>query len=155
MTAWEHHTPEGGEAWPEVVRHVPGEPLYNIGKAKFIPQKLTKYSLDVTSPKGKAKAEAFRKNLGFGQEAAQTIERLAMEGIRHLPAERMDTDKWGERFSVYVPMKGNNGKVANVLTAWIYDRLEDGRLSTVPRLSNCYLDKKSIAYIKNMEKYHA
>ena len=61
----------------------------------------------------------------------------------------------GERFSVYVPMKGNNGKVANVLTAWIYDRLEDGRLSTVPRLSNCYLDKKSIAYIKNMEKYHA
>ena len=78
-----------------------------------------------------------------------------MEGIRHLPAERMDTDKWGERFSVYVPMKGNNGKVANVLTAWIYDRLEDGRLSPVPRLSNCYLDKKSIAYIKNMEKYHA
>lgn len=155
MTAWEHHTPEGGEAWPEVVRHVPGEPLYNIGKAKFISQKLTKYSLDVTSPKGKAKAEAFRKFLGFGPDDAQTIERLAMEGIRHLPAERMDTDKWGERFSVYVPMKGNNGKVANVLTAWIYDRLENGKLSTVPRLSNCYLDKKSIAYIKNMEKYHA
>ena len=48
LSAWERHTPEGGEAWPEVVRHVPGEPLYNIRKAKFIPQKLTKYSLDVT-----------------------------------------------------------------------------------------------------------
>lgn len=30
MTAWEHHTPEGGEAWPEVVPACARESLFII-----------------------------------------------------------------------------------------------------------------------------
>lgn len=156
LSAWERYTPEDGEAWPEVVRHVPDEPLYNVERAMFTPAKLTKYALSRTnSPDGAAKAEAFEKYLGFTLKDAEKIERLAMEGITHLPAERGKADERGERFSVYVPIKGNNGVTADVMTAWIYDRFKNGRLSTIPRLTNCFLNKRSIKSLRTEEKKHA
>lgn len=154
---WENSIPaQKGEEWPEVVRHVPGEPLYNVKRAMFTPAKLTKYALSRTnSPDGAAKAEAFEKYLGFTLKDAEKIERLAMEGITHLPAERGKADERGERFSVYVPIKGNNGVTADVMTAWIYDRFKNGRLSTIPRLTNCFLNKRSIKSLRTEEKKHA
>lgn len=150
---WENAVPaRKGEEWPEVVRHVPGDTLYNVEKAKFTPAKLTTYSLSFThSSKGAAKAEAFEKYLGFTMKDAKKIERLVMEGIRRFSAERGETNVFGERFSVYVPMTGNNGVTADVMTAWIYDRLENGRLSTIPRLTNCFLNKRSIKSLRSKE----
>lgn len=143
MTAWEHHTPEGGEAWPEVVRHAPGEPLYNVEKAWIPEGKIAGYALNPNNDKGKYKALLFEKLLDITAKDADLLRRQIMDQARALVAtpKKNGVDIHGERFNVLIPVTGNNGKTLEVVTAWIYDR-STGSLSTVPRLTTVYIDRK-------------
>ena len=135
------------------VPHLPGEPLYNVGRARFEPRKLTEYSLNPFAldkngePNNDARAKApyWEKMLGFTASDAGEIEAQIMRQVRDLPAApKGEIDKYGQRFTVYVPVKGKNGKTVDVRTGWIYDRTpENGKMiSTIPRLINCFIDGK-------------
>lgn len=148
LTHWERSLPQGQQSWPEVVLHMPGEPLYNVGKAVFVPKKLTHYSLDFAHERGgKQKARAFLLHLGFEKRHAAEIEKIAMQGILKYTAIRGKTDMHGERFNVYVPMTGPNGRTGDVMTSWIYRRT-GGKISTTPELINCFLDATGIKKLK-------
>lgn len=127
-----------------VIPHAPESPLHNVGKAAFVPDKLTRYSLDPAHPSGGPKATAFRKMLGIRKEHADLVEKQVMGWLSHLPAVPGKADKHGERFNVYVPVTGPNGRTVDVMTAWIYERnVKNGRIiSTKPRLTNCFIDSK-------------
>ena len=148
LTHWERSLPQGQQSWPEVVLHMPGEPLYNVGKAVFVPKKLTHYSLDFAHEGGgRQKARAFLLHLGFEKRHAAEIEKIAMQGILKYTAIRGKTDMHGERFNVYVPMTGPNGRTGDVMTSWIYRRT-GGHISTTPELINCFLDATGIKKLK-------
>lgn len=126
-----------------VVPHQIGTPLHTVEAAKFVPQKLTKYSMDMTSNRGRDKAIAWKKALGLDKRHAKLVERQIMEQLPQLPAQRRDVDEFGERFCVMVPVTGTNGRTVDVVTAWIYDRnKETGSISSRPRMTNCYVPKK-------------
>ena len=127
-----------------VIPHVPEAPLVNVGKARFVPKKVTGYSLNPEHAKGGPKAERFKILLGLEVQHAELLEKQVMAWLEHLPAQRGKVDMYGERFAVYVPVTGPNGKTVDVMTSWIYDRdKETGkRLSTTPRLANCFIDRK-------------
>ena len=144
----------------EVIPHVPGTPLPNVEKARFLPEKLTAYSMDSEAvlPNGspntdaRGKAKSFEFWLGMTKEHAADVERQVMAYLPHLPALPKGTDMYGQRFNVYVPVTGPNGKTVDVMTAWIYDRdKERGRyVSTRPRLINCFIDR----HIDKEGRYH-
>lgn len=125
-----------------VVPHAEGEPLPNVERAKFLPEKLTAYSMDPASKTGGAdKARVWKEALGMDKRHAASVERQIMEQLAGRPAVRGKSDKEGERFRVLVPVTGPNGRTVDVVAAWIYDRdKESGRfISTVPRLVTCFV----------------
>jgi hypothetical protein len=125
-----------------VVPHQIGTPLHNVETAKFVPQKLTKYSMDPTNPRGKDKARVWKAALGMDKRHASQVERQVLEQLKSLPAEKSDVDEFGERFNVFVPVTGPNGRTVDVLSAWIYDRdQKSGTISSKPRMINCYVPR--------------
>lgn len=146
LTHWERS--QGAEMIP----HVPGDPLYNVDKARFAPAKLLQYSMDADalladgSPNERARAKAKRWEhwLGMRKEHAPLVEAQIMAALHRRPAiPKYPADKYGQRFTVYVPVSGPNGRVVDVMTAWIYDLSSSGKfISTVPRMINCFIDSK-------------
>ncbi len=66
-----------------------------------------------------------------------------MELLPYAEAIRNKSDEKGERFNVYIPVTGKHGRMADVMSAWIYDRDEDtGEVNEIPRLINCFIDGK-------------
>lgn len=136
-----------------VIPHMPGEALYNVEKAKFEPKKLTAYSMNRNAlnpdgtPNQKAidKARNWKKWLEFTDKDAAEVERQVMAKLHQYPAIPKDpTNEYGQRFNVYIPITGMNGKTVDVMTGWIYDRdVKTGKIiSTKPRLTNCFIDHK-------------
>ena len=100
----------------------------------FDDRKLTKYSLDpVRCPD---KAEAFRRALGIELKDAEYLKRAIYEALDLNAFVYLRTDKYGERYQQILKIKGLNGKVANVLTAWIKEGTSQKRLTSV------YVDKE-------------
>lgn len=139
----------------EVIPHLEGEPLPNVDKAKFDFERLTTYSMNANAVKkdgtpnesARSKARAFRKWLDFTDKDAPKVEKQVMAQLAKLKAiPKAPTDMYGQRFNVYVPVIGNNGREVDVMTAWIYDRdYKEGKsVSTHPRMINCYIDTKKI-----------
>ena len=126
-----------------MVRHAPGEPLYNVEKAWIPEGKIAGYALNPNNDKGKYKALLFEKLLDITAKDADLLRRQIMDQARALVAtpKKNGVDIHGERFNVLIPVTGNNGKTLEVVTAWIYDR-STGSLSTVPRLTTVYIDRK-------------
>ncbi|MDR2573468.1 MAG: hypothetical protein LBC94_03840 [Desulfovibrio sp.] len=68
--------------------------------------------------------------------------KLLLEFMACLPCaeaaikEKTPVDKRGGRYNVSIPVTGPNGKSVDVLTAWIYDRVENGKsISMKPLIS--------------------
>jgi len=125
-----------------VVPHMPSAPMHNVEQAGFDPRKLTKYSMDPGSPRGKDKARVWLAALGMDKSHAAEVQRQVMEQLPDLPAKPHGVDKYGERYNVMVPVTGPDGRTVDVVSAWIYDRnKETGAVSSKPRLLNCYVPK--------------
>lgn len=110
-----------------------------IGEAHIPIDKLLNYSLDLESNniKAKAKAEAFKSALGYEKENAFDLIKNVEKHINEYPTAKGKIDEYGERFSITMNLKGLNGKNANVLMAWIFDREKNE-----VRMTNIYVDKK-------------
>ena len=131
----------------EVIPHAPGSPLVGVDNAsadKF--GKLVKYSLNPDHPSGKHKAKVWKSALGATQEDADMIYDQVMAFLPYAEAGAQRAAKYGERFNVFVPVTGPNGKTVDVKTAWIYDRAKDGKsISMKPRLATIYIPEGSRA----------
>ncbi len=135
LTQWEK------SAGAEVVRHVPGAPLYNAERAHFDARKLTAYALDPSSEKGKHKARVFQRMLGITAGDAADLERQVMAGLPTAEARPSRVDEYGARFYADIPVTGPNGKTAMVRTTWMYDCLKGkgAAISSKPRLTSIYI----------------
>lgn len=104
-------------------------------------RKLEGYSLNPDHPTGKHKARVFKSALGFTRTDAAELERQIREKVPYYEAIKGKRDKHGQRRTVRIPIKGNNGRTVLVETGWIVqpDKLE-------PTLTTAFVMK---------EKYHA
>ena len=123
----------------EVVRHVPGAPLYNVERAVVPPGKIAGYALNPEHPSGKDKARKIRAALGFGPEHALEFQKKLLDGIRDAKAYRDGMNQSGEeKFTVLMPITGHNGRTVDVKSVWIYEK-KNGSVKTFPRLVTTYI----------------
>lgn len=111
--------------------------LVNANKVLIQEEKLTKYALDFTSPKGKDKAIAFETLLGFNQKNYKELIAKIEEGVKINTPVLKEINQYGISFQVDMILEGPKGS-ALVRTGWIYDPE-----STIPRMTSAY-PKKSV-----------
>lgn len=99
--------------------------------------KLEGYALNPDHPTGKNKARVFKSALGFTQADAAELERQIREKAPYHEAIKGRRDKYGQRWTVRIPIEGNNGRTATVETGWIVrpDKLE-------PELTTAFVMKE-------------
>lgn len=106
-----------------------------IGEANIPLDKLTKYALN--PDKAPDKAAAFEKALGYNlSNVDKLIDNVKNNVNKYELAEKPDTG-YGKRFQQVLELKGENGKTAKVLAAWIEDKN-----TKEFRLTSIYVDKK-------------
>lgn len=81
--------------------------------------KLIDYALNPNHSTGKHKARVFKSALDFTQDDAYKLEKQIREKVPYHKAIKGKKDKYGQRWTVCIPIEGNNNKKAIVETAWI------------------------------------
>lgn len=126
-----------------VVPHMPGATLHNAERAVFLPEKLTRYSMNPHHPTGRDKARVWKAALGMDARHAGMVEEQVMARLGSVAATKGKHDRYGERYEALVPVTGPDGRTVDVLAAWIYKRdKKTGSVSTRPRLTTCYIPGK-------------
>ncbi len=80
--------------------------------------KLRDYCLNVAHPRGRHKARVFRDALSLTFVDAEWLQQHILEAFQNLPAEKQETDSFGSRWRVDLPLT-RQGKSAVVRIAWI------------------------------------
>jgi hypothetical protein len=83
------------------------------------------------------KAVAFNSALGYNQENAGKLIENIKANLENFHATPKGDAGFGMKYEVIMVLTGENGKTANVLTAWI-----DDRSNSEMRLTSAYIDKK-------------
>ncbi len=108
--------------------------LPNYGQAVIPDRKIFKYALNPDHPKGKYKAIAFQKALGYNLSNGNEL----IEDVRrHLPivlAVPNGKSSYGNKYFADMILVGPNGKSAKVRTCWQFDNGE-----SAPRLTSIYV----------------
>lgn len=121
----------------KAVKSFERQKLPNYKSAVIPREKLTNYALNKNHPKGKDKAIAFEKYLGYNIENADMLLNEIKVGLtRNVSTERPST-QYGRPFEVRMEIVGANGKRANIKTGWIIDNGEEN-----PRLTSAYIYRK-------------
>lgn len=137
LSQWERQ-PEA-----EVIPHTEGGLLPNVDRASLPMPKFEDYALNPEHASGRHKAKLFAEKLGITKKDAAWLREYIETAIKSLPAERGKSDIQGERFTVYVPITGPNGKSAMLETGWIYKRPPGSDTKkTTPSLTTVFLAKK-------------
>ena len=95
--------------------------------------KLRDYCLSPQHPRGRHKARRFQDLLGLTANDADWLKQELPAGVAIQPAEKQETDSFGGRWRVDVPLR-RQGKSVVVRTAWI---LRTGEKE--PRLITCWV----------------
>jgi hypothetical protein len=111
--------------------------LPNADMAVIPMEKLINYSLDFGRDPNKAMA--FRLALGYTKNNADKLRRNIHKSLQKYGAAYKGNNGYGDIYEVIMRLTGENGKTANVLTAWI---IENG--VEFPRLVNTYITRKKI-----------
>jgi filamentous hemagglutinin len=93
--------------------------LTNADQATMDPNKFTGYALNPDHPVGGNKARVFAAATGFTKDNAGDLIAQIKQGITENPPKPGKVDKWGERFTVEIPVTGPTGSGV-VTTGWIY-----------------------------------
>lgn len=99
-------------------------------------EKFTKYALNPEG-KGKDKAIAFEKALGYNMNNADELIVDIYKNLMRFPAKMRPKNPYGQPFEVSMMLTGPNGKTAKVKTGWIINNGENK-----PRLVTVYVDKE-------------
>jgi hypothetical protein len=95
--------------------------------------KLRDYCLSADHPRGRHKARVFREALGLSVDDAEWLQQKLLAGIQKYAAEQQETDSFGSRWRVDIPLT-RQGKSAVVRTGWIIKTGEQ-----LPRLITCWV----------------
>ena len=114
-------------------------PLPNCERAVVERSKLVEYALSPESERGRHKARVFERALGFTSADWQDLKQAILAGLPHTAATPQRETPFGKKYTVIVPVTGPNGRTADVMTVWQFDRLSGGALRDVPRLVTLYL----------------
>lgn len=96
--------------------------LPNYKEAIIPSEKFTKYALDISNPKGKDKARAFEKALGYNLNNADKLIENIREHIDKFNAVEKPDKGYGKVYEIIMSLTGENGKIANVKTGWLIDK---------------------------------
>jgi hypothetical protein len=97
--------------------------------------KFTKYALNPKNSRGKY--AAFKDALGYDLNNAALLMENIRSNLTRFPAEYKGNKGYGDTYSVLMKLTGENGKTANVITAWIDDTTTDEM-----RLTSAYVTRK-------------
>jgi hypothetical protein len=111
--------------------------LPNGDRAIVDVRKLRDYCLNPDSPRGRHKARVFAAALGLSAEDASTMQAKLREIARTGDVTRGEVDLYGQRYTIDFEMVMEVGK-AMIRSCWIVLR---GK--TVPRLTTCYVKKRT------------
>ncbi|MGN0543361.1 MAG: DUF6883 domain-containing protein [Acutalibacteraceae bacterium] len=103
--------------------------------AKVPTEKFTEYCLN--PDKASDKAIVFKSALGYTLKNAKQLQKDIEEKFDESKCKIKGKDKFGTRLEQIMKLKGPNGKIANVCTAWIKET-DDSE----PRLVSCYIVKR-------------
>lgn len=104
--------------------------------ATVIPnEKLTDYALNLL--KAPDKAKAFKDALGYDQTNYELLKQNILDHIDESKLKEKGDSGYGMRYEGIIEITGENGKKANVLTAWIQDG--DNK-----RLTSVYVTKRKV-----------
>lgn len=95
--------------------------------------KLEGYALDPAHEDGQHKARLFKSILEFEKADWQKLEKAILDELPYHEAVLSRVDKWGEFYSVSLPVVGRNGKTAVVQTIWKIETGTDFPSFVTPR----------------------
>ena len=96
--------------------------------------KLHGYCLNPEHPVGKHKAKVFKSALGIEQKDYRRLATQIRSKASKYESIPGVNDEYGQRYTIDMPIKGANGKIATVRTAWIVKTGE-----TKPNLVSAYV----------------
>lgn len=118
-------------------RSKPMNILPNAEKVEISKDKFTAYALNKT--RNYDKAVAFEKALGYNQDNVDKLIDNIYRNVKNFEAIKKPDNGYGQRYSVLMSLVGENGKKANVQTAWIIDKK-----TNITRLTSAYITNKKI-----------
>lgn len=86
--------------------------------------KLLNYALDKTHPKGRDKAIAFDRALGYNKGNYKELMDNVRKSLPDFPAIPKGADEYGAKYEVLMFLTGPNGKTARVKTGWLKHKEE-------------------------------
>ena len=99
------------------------------------PRKIIDYALNPNSMSGGAgKYRAFESALGYNQSNADKLINQINQKVAKSEAILGEKDQYGQRFTVDIPIIGENGKTAIVRTGWIQESEAD-----IPRMTTLFV----------------
>jgi len=107
--------------------------LLNSSRAIIDMRKIENYCLDSAHLRGRHKARVFREALSIGQQDAEWLRDVLLEGIRRCEATELATNAWGASWRVDIPVV-RHGKSAVVRSTWIIRTGEEA-----PRFVTCWV----------------
>jgi filamentous hemagglutinin len=107
--------------------------LPNYERAVIPRSKLEGYALNPAHKDGQHKARLFKSILGFERTDWQELEKVILDELPYHEAVLSRVDKWGEFYSVSLPVVGPNGKTAVVQTIWKIETGTDFPSFVTPR----------------------
>jgi hypothetical protein len=110
--------------------------LPEFGRAVIPLEKLDAYVLNDQHPEGMHKASVFRQLLGIKREHAPALAELIKKTLQMAPAQKRESDEFGERWTTYHRITGFNNQTAIVTVGWIIRKDS----AEAPTLTTCYID---------------
>lgn len=116
--------------------------LPNCERAFIEDGKLLDYALSPRSERGQHKARVFGAALGFNLSNWQELRQAVLSALPGQEAALTGENVFGRKYQVMLPITGPNGRTADVLTVWQFDRQADGTLADAPRLVTIYIPER-------------
>jgi hypothetical protein len=118
----------------------PANPFPNYEAVVIEDSEFVHYALNPRSERGQHKARVFEDVLGFNLSNWERSRQAILAAIPHRPAILVSETTFGKKYEVVIPITGANGRTAEVITIWQFDRLPDGvRYADAPRLVTLYI----------------
>lgn len=122
----------GPNELPPDTRSFSAERLPGAADAIIPPDKLTKYALNLDHEIGGPKARLFLELLDIAVDDWQFLAEQLLQGIQRAPAfGKVRRNDYGVQFDVITAVKGRNGVIKPVLSAWIVLPGQPPSLTTV------------------------
>jgi hypothetical protein len=107
--------------------------LPNSSRAVVDAEKVRRYCLNRTHPRGRHKARVFASKLGLTAADSDSLRRALLDAALYSEATRGESDRYGQRFVLEFEMTTQHGK-ARIRSAWIVRTGED-----FPRFLTCFV----------------